>query len=262
MAIYNFGVGTCVGRRNGVDPNNVAIVNPTPARLLTVQDVEIDIDRSLKQLMGQYQYAVDIAASGSKISGKAKFAGFQANLANDLFLGQTLTTGASVGEQLSVDEVHPAAATVTIAPPSSGTFVHDLGVFYAANGVELKRVASAPAIGSYSVVETTGVYTFNASEAGSLQITYSYTVGAGVTTMSLITINNQLMGVNPSFEFHAQMNYPATNGVVNTLNIKLNSCRASKWGFPFKNQDHTILGLDFEAFADASNTIGTMTWMQ
>lgn len=262
MSIYNFGVGTIIGRRTGVDQNNVAITIPTPARFGTVQDVDVEFDRTLKELIGQYQFPVDIAAAATKITGKAKLANIQGAFANELFFGQTMTTGASVGEQLAVDEVHAAAATVTIAPPGSGTYVHDLGVFYQATGIELVRVASAPAVGSYSVVETTGVYTFNASEAGNLLISYSYTVGAGTTTMKLITLSNQLMGISPSFELHLQMNYPNNAGVVCSLNLKLNACRSSKFGFPFKNQDYTMPALDFMAFADASNNLGTITFTQ
>lgn len=262
MTIYNFSVGTVVGRRTGVDQNNVAITTPTPGRLMTLQDIDIEMDRSLKELRGQYQMPVDIAAADMKITGKAKYAGMQASMANELFFGQALTTGASTGEQVAVDEVHAAAATITIAPPASGVFVHDLGVFYQATGIQLTRVGAAPSVGSYEVVDATGVYTFNASEAGNLLFTYSYTVGAGVTTMKLITLSNQLMGISPSFEIHCQMNYPNNSGIVNTLNLKLNACRASKFGFPFKNQDYTMLGLDFMAFADASNTLGTITWTQ
>jgi len=259
MGTYNFGVGTLIGRRTGVDANNTAITTPTPARFGVVQDVDIEFERTLKELIGQYQFAVDIAGGQCKITGKAKFADIQANLYNDMFFGQTLTTGAGVGEQAVIDESHTAATTVTIAPPSTGTFVHDLGVFYQATGIELTRVASAPAVGSYSVTEPGGVYTFNASEAGTLLISYSYTVGTGVTTNKLITINNQLMGITPSFELHVQLNYPNNSGVVNTLNLKLNSCRSSKLGFPLKNVDYQIPEFDFQAFADASNTIGTIT---
>lgn len=262
MSLFQFGVGTAIARRNGVDQNNVAIVNPTPSRLLTLQDIDVEFDRDLKQLFGGQQFAVDIAAGTMKISGKAKYAGLEANTANDLFFGQTLTSTASTGFQMAVDESHTAAATVTIAPPGTGTFVEDRGVRYHVTGVELVRVASAPTVGQYAVNESTGVYTFNASEAGTLDLSYRYTVGSGVT-LKVITLNNQLMGISPAFEFEAQTNYPnSASGVVNTLNLKLNSCRASKFGFPLKNQDFMLLGLDFMACADASGSLGTLSMVQ
>lgn len=262
MPLYNFGAGTAVGRRNGVDQNNVAITIPTPAQLAVLQDIDVSFDRSLKELIGQNTFAVDIAGAQTKIMGKAKFAGIQANFFNDLFFGQVLTSGASVGEQMAVNESHVSATTVTIAPPGTGTFVHDLGVLFTATGVQLVRVASAPATGQYSVVESTGVYTMAVADAGLLlSITYSYTMGAA-GTMKEITITNQLMGLSPSFEMHMQMNYPNNSGVVMTLNLRLNACKASKLDFPAKNTDYTLPSFDFQAFADASGTVGVLTLPQ
>jgi hypothetical protein len=263
MPLFNFGSGTIVGRRNGVDQNNAVIANPTPAQFAVLQDIDISFDRTLKELIGQNSYPADIAGAQTKISGKAKLAGMQANFFNDMFFGQVLTSGASVGEQMAVNEVHVSATTITIAPPGTGTFVHDLGVLFVATGVQLVRVASAPATGQYSVVESTGVYTMAVADAGlSLAITYSYTVGAA-GTMKMITVTNQLMGITPSFELHAQMNYPnSTSGVVQTLNLKLFACKASKLDFPFKNTDHTLPSMDFQAFADVAGNVLTLTLPQ
>lgn len=257
MGVYNFGTGTIIGRRTGVDVSNAAIANPTPAQLVTVQDAEVMFDKTIKELMGQFQFAVDVAIAGTKITGKCKVAGLQANMANDLFFGQALTTGA--GEQVAVNESHTPAASIVIAPPGSGAFIHDLGVTYQGTGIQLTRVASAPPVGSYTIVESSGTYAFNASETLTVLISYSYTV----TTMKLITITNQLMGYGPTFEMHMQMNYPNSSGaVVNTLNLKLNACRATKYGFPMKNSDHTLPEMEFSAFADASNTLGTLSMVQ
>lgn len=253
MPLYNFGVGTIIGRRNGVDPSGATIVNPTPSRFGGVQDVDVSFDRTLKELIGQYTYPIDIAGAQTKITGKVKQASIQANAMNDMFFGQTLTSAA--GEQMAVDEVATIATTITVS--HAATFVHDMGVYYVSSGIELKRVASAPTVGQYSVVETTGVYTFNATDVGvSANICYTYTV----TTMQMISIANQFMGVTPSFELHLQMNYPnSISGVVMTLNLKLNACKASKFDFPFKNQDHTLISFDFQAFADAANNVGSLS---
>jgi hypothetical protein len=267
MAIFNFGVGSLLARRTGVDQNNVAIANPTPARFAAIQDVEVDFDRTLKELQAQYQFPIDVAAGPMKISIKAKSAQIQGNLYNDLFFGQTMTSTASTGIQDAVDESHTLVSPLTIAPPGSGTFIQDMGVFYASGtsaGIQFVRVASAPALGQYSVTEPGGAYTFNATDvtnAPTIYVSYRYTVGAGVT-QKLITLSNQLMGISPTFEVDLQLNYPNNSGVVNTLNFHFNACRAGKLSFPFKNTDYMINDLEIMPFADSSNNLGTITLVQ
>lgn len=248
MTAINFGVGTIIGRRTDIS-------NPTPAFLGIMQDIEIDFDQTLKELMGQYKMAVDVAPANMKVTGKAKFAQIQANTANDLLFGQTIVP--SSGLEMAVSENHVVAA-VTQVVTQAATFKKDLGVFYAANGVQLKRVASAPTVGQYSVDETTGTYTFNATDEVSLNFYYSY----GVTTLNSVTLNNQLMGVGPSFELNIQESYTNNAGQTNLIFLKLNACRSSKLSLPFKNSDYTVQEFDFQAFADQSNVWGTFATSQ
>lgn len=258
MPIYNFGVGTLIGRRNGVDFTGTAIANPTPARFGVVQDVEVDFDRTLKELTGQYQFPVDIAGAQVKITGKAKFADIQARVWNDMFFG--LTVAAATGEQDAIDEsIASIAGTYTAAKT---VYIHDLGVRYQATGIVFTRVASGPATGQYSVNESTGVYTFAAGDAGvAALVSYSYAPAS--TTLSEIVVTNQLMGISPSFEIHLQSNYPnSVSNVSNTFNLVLNACKSSKLTMPLKNVDYQIADFEFMAFADASNTIGKITFTQ
>lgn len=249
----NFGTGYLFARRTDV-------ANSTPYQFAVLQSVEIDIDRTLKELMGQYQYPVDVAVGPGKITGKAKQADFNSVLFNDLFLGQTLTT--SSGEQISVNEAHTIPGTpfqVTIAPPSSGTFVHDLGVFFTATGVPLHKVASSPTTGQYSVTEPGGVYTFAAADTTlGVQISYSYSV----TNLTQIAFANLLMGPGPTFEFHQQLAYTAPGGTQEVYNLRLNQCRSGKLSMPFKNTDFTLFDFEFQAFADASGNIGNITMVR
>ena len=134
MPIYNFGVGNLIARRTDVS-------NPTPVRFGVLQDLQIDVDADNKMLVGQYQMPVDVARGQLKVKGSAKFARIQANAYNDLFFG--LTPVNTNVEQVAIDEVHAAGTTVTIAPPSSGVFAADLGVFYQTSGGQLTRAASA-----------------------------------------------------------------------------------------------------------------------
>ena len=88
--------------------------------------------------------------------------------------------------------------------------------------------------------------------AGGINFYYSFTVSSLVQ----IAMTNSLMGVGPVVEMFFAGSY-AVQGVTKKLNVKLNACRASKISFPTKNTDYTISELDFQAFADASGSIGT-----
>jgi hypothetical protein len=247
MTAVNFGSGTMIGRRTGVS-------NPTPSFFGVLQDIQIDFDRTLKELIGNMAFAVDVAPAAMKITGKAKFATIQANAINDLFFGQTLA--ASSGFSMAVPETASIPATpYQVTTSHAAAFLADLGVFFALTGVQLKRVASSPITGQYSVNESTGVYTFAAADTLlSVNIYYEYTV----TSMNQISISNQLMGVGPSFALFLSETYTDNSGTVNTFNMKLNACRSSKLALPFKNTDYTMLDIDFQAFADNSGNIGTI----
>lgn len=248
--IDGFGTGYLFARRTDV-------ANSTPYQFGVLQGVDISFDRQLKELMGQFQYPVDVAVGPGKITGKAKEANFNATLFNDLFLGQTLATAS--GEQVVQNESHTIPGTpfqVTIAPPSSGTFVHDLGVVFSATGVPLHKVASGPTTGQYSVTEPGGVYTFAAADTTLVVlISYSYSV----TSLTQISMANLIMGAGPIFELHQQMFYTGPSGTQNIYNLKFNQCRGGKIDLNFKNDSFVVPDYDFQAFADASGNIGTIT---
>src|SRR5579864_5008732 len=86
MAEYGFGAGFLTGLRTDIS-------NATPRQFGTPQDVAIEFTGDIKELFGQYQYPVDTARGKTKITGKAKFATIQGRMYNDLFFGQSITTG-------------------------------------------------------------------------------------------------------------------------------------------------------------------------
>jgi len=248
MTAINFGSGTVVGRRTDIS-------NPTPSFLGILQDIEIDFDQSLKELIGQQKVAVDVAMAALKITGKAKFARISSSTLRDLLFGSAATVTTGAGLNMVAGEVQ-TTATTTFTVTNAATFKEDFGVFYQSTGVQFVRVASAPTVGQYSVNETTGVYTIAVTDENkNLLVYYSY----GVTTLVQSVIANTNMGTGPSFEMFINETYTNNAGVVNTFNLKLNACRTSKLAFPFKNTDYTIEGFDFQAFADTSGTIGTIS---
>jgi hypothetical protein len=243
MTQFAFGSGTLIGKRTDV-------TGAPPCLLGTLQDVSIDFDRKIETLYGQYNMAVAAGGGEFKISGKAKFARLQATQINNLFLGQTLTPG-SMLEMTTGETDTVVAGAVTVA--NSATFVEDFGVFYASTGVQLSPVSSSPAQGQYSV--SVGVYSFNSADNGAaVLIYYSYTVSSG----NKISLANQLAGPLPTFEVSVKETFNYF-GNTKDLVVKLNACVSPKLSLPFSNQKFTVAEFDFQAIADASNTIGTIS---
>jgi hypothetical protein len=234
---YGFGSGTLWGLRTDIS-------NPTPARFGTIQDVNIGMSFTVKELLGQYQAPVASARAGMKITGKAKAAKLNARAFNDIFVGQTLATGELV---TVLDENGPVGITPTsntITATNSGTAVDDLGLINAGTGVQYSRVASAPAALQYSFAA--GVWTLNASEASNKFInSYTYTE---TTTGGRITAVNQLMGAAPIFKLVLGESFQSKG-----LTLVLYQCIATKLTLDFKNEDFVIPEFDFSAFA---NSIG------
>lgn len=214
----------------------------TPIQFGTLQDVTLDISRTLKELYGQGQFAVAIGAAQQKITGKAKVGQVNGQLYNDLFFGGTSAVGQTLlayNEAASV----PAATPWTVNVLNKTTWVEDQGVLYANTGLPFQRVASSPTAGQYSVAA--GVYTFSTADASAaVLISYTYTSSTAGKT---ITTGNPLQGVQPTFTMVVSRQY---NGQQESF--KLWSCIASKLSLPTKMADWGITELDFSCFADAS----------
>lgn len=253
MPQYIFGSGTVFGKRTDV-------ANTPPVQFGVLKDISIDMSKTLKELVGQYQVSVAIGAGQFKVTGKASFARITASAYNNLFFGQTLTAGAML-QAVSAPGVSasvPAPSgpyTVTPTVPSSGTFIEDMGVYYSTTGTQLVPVASGPTIGQYSVNNSTGVYTFSSADASTaMNFFFSYTVASG----NKIVLANQLMGVAPNFSMTLQENF-SQYGVTKVMNVQLNYCVSSKMNFPFKNEDFMMSELDFIIGADAAGNWGTIS---
>ncbi len=245
--MFEFGSGTLFGFPSG---GNTA-ANPTPMQFGTLQDVSLDISGDVKQLFGQRQFPEAVARGKIKLGGKAKFARINGKMLNDLFFGQTLGAGM---KGVAVDEPHAVPAispfTVTITPPNAGTFFSDQGVRYIATGIPLTRVATAPAVGQYSLAGA--VYTFNTGDqavggVNNILISYSYALSA---TGTQLNITNQLMGFAPTFQVLLATVYNSQQ-----MNVLLYSAIASKLNIVTKQEDFIIPEFDFEAFANSAGQV-------
>lgn len=242
MAMYSFGAGFLFGARND-------LANQTPQIFGTLQDVSVEFSATNKTLHGQYGFPVMVARGHQKIQCKAKMGQISANLFNSLFFGGTIASGQTA---IAVSEAGtvPAVAGYTATVANSATFLQDEGVVYAASGLPLVKVAAAPAQGQYSVAA--GTYTFAAGDASAaVLISYTYSVaGAG----QKITVTNSILGQNPVFSVQLATQVTVTGGTKRAL-LNLRACVASKLSFATKIEDFTIPEMDFEAFADSSNTV-------
>ena len=232
------------------DANGNAVTNPTPIKIGAMQEMSIDFSGDLKELYGQNQFALASARGKVKIAGKVKGAQIHGAMLNNLFFGQTVASGTlSAVNSDVVGALIPATPfQITVTPPSSGTFVSDLGVLDA-NQVPMTAVASAPATGQYSV-SGAGVYLFNTADTGKkVFINYNYT--QTLTSAKRITVANMAMGAAPTFKAYMQTVYQGKRSLV-----VLYACVSNKLNLlQTKLDDFNVPELDFSATADAANNV-------
>jgi hypothetical protein len=238
---YSFGSGVLYGR-------SIDTVNATPVRFGALQGVSLDFSFTVKELYGSFQFPIALGRGTGKITGKADFAQINAQAYNDLFFGTgNVATGAL---RTAVGETATVTANIVTASHNS-TFVNDLGVIRSSDGAVFTKVANVPVGTQYACNTSTGVYTFNASQANAgVAISYTYN---DANSGKQISITNQLLGTSPQF---AAVFTETFNG--KSMTIALNACMSSKLSMSTKLEDFTIPAFDFMAFADASNNIGTI----
>lgn len=245
--MLTFGAGKLIATPTHL-ADGTAVAVPTPVQLGAMQEVSVDLSVDLKTLYGSKRYPLAVGQGKGKIEIKAKHAEIDGGILGSLFFGQAPTAGIKAAVFDFAASI-PAASpyTLTVAPPNSGTFAADLGVVRTDTGVQLTRVASAPATGQYSVAA--GVYTFAAADTGKpIAVSYEYSAGTGGQVW---TLNNQEMGYTPSFAVLLQNSYDGKK-----LVCKFNRAVSGKLSVPFKSDDFSIFDFDAEAFADAAGNIG------
>ncbi|WP_310613736.1 hypothetical protein [Limnohabitans sp.] len=252
----HFGTGTLWGTATS-DALGNTIANPTPIKFGVLQDTGFSFERDLKMLYGQQAFAVAVAGGKMKLSIKAKLAQISGRIYNDLFFGQALSTGTltAVQEDLTGAAIPASPNTLTVTPPSSGTYARNLGVLDS-NGLPMQVVASAPATGQYSV-SAAGVYTFAAADAGKVvYISYTYTVAA--TNAKTISLTNPIMGTVPVFGVDFSARYMGKQAT-----FRFPTCASKKLGFDPKQDDFAAGDFDIEAFADpVSGAVCTLSFSE
>jgi len=237
MAIFQFGSGVLLGARTD-------IADATPINFGLVQEVQLDLSYTTKELYGQNQFAIAVARGTAKMTGEAKMAQISGLAFNNLFFGMTMSsdyTASSFGEACAV----PSSSPYTVTAAHAASFIADYGLVYAATGLPLTLVASSPGVGQYSV--SAGIYTVNAGDAGkAVLVNYIYTATGG----QKIPLVNQPLGTTPTFS--AQL-YTSFQG--KTVTASLYNCVSSKLSYATKLEDFTVPELDFAVFANAAGNV-------
>lgn len=239
---FGFGSGILTGLRNDNSGTN------TPQRFGALQDVSVEFAGDIKELFATNQYPIDVARGKTKITAKAKVAEIKSAMYNDLFFGQTQSTGQLKYAYNESTTLGTGAASYTVSNSASTPLV-DQGVFFASNGNQLNAVSSSPGSGEYTFTPATGVYAFSTHSASlGILVNYTYTAATG----KKISIGNPLMGNTPTFSATLFQQFEG-----NQVILVLNKCVSSRLSFPTRIDDYTIHDLDFSAFADSAGNVGT-----
>jgi len=253
MSQFGFSVGSMwVAATMDASGNTIAV--PTPIKFGELQDVTPEFGRDTKLLHGALAFPVAVGGGKQTAKLKAKFARISGRLLNDLYFGQARTGGTLYGvlDGTTSATIPTTPFTITVAPPSTGTYARDLGVV-GADGRPYDKVASAPATGQYSV-SVAGVYTFAAADVGkAVFISYTYSATTGQATAQSIAINNLPMGTIPTFGVDTTIQFSGDQ-----LNMRFPNCVCGKLAFSPKQDDFTTIDVEIDIFADSAGVIGQL----
>lgn len=248
--MYQFGSGTAFVTPFGP----AAAANPSPIQLQTLQESNIDISNSQKELMGKNQFAVAIARTTGKMECKFKFANLNIKGMNDLFFGGAVQTGQEIGvpDFSSAITSHAAIISTTNGMPSGATFGRNLGVRNGLTGKQMTLVIASAEVAGISYSFSAGTYTFASGEtATTASISFTYTVSTGFSS----TVQNLPMGTQPQLDvtlMNAQ--YVSADGSLNCL-LRFPLMVSAKFSLPYKNEDFVITEFDCSAQADAQGRV-------
>ena len=236
MGLYVFSSGVAVARvlKSGILQSR---------RLPTLQEASIKFDGTIKEMFGGAAYSEDSAGGSRKITGSFKVGQIQAGALVDIFFGAEAVTE-SAGHPIFVDgEIGAASVPASDAVNVGHTNITDMGVT-GVSGAPMRRVATVTAVGTYSVDEATGIYSFKTgdAEAAAVRISYRYTDTATGKTYEL---GNPLLGTIADMEillwkprFTKNMGLLIYHAVMTSLDL------------PGKREEYTEGTLNFSCFVD------------
>lgn len=241
-ASWHFGAGYLYFRRAG----QAAI------RVATLQEIDVDISATQKDLVGENQFPEASVRAGMKITGKVQTGRFDGRIISQLFLGAseaagTINTGLLVP---SIDQpIQIPDGGMYEIELGAAAFDSDLGVIDGATGAAFGWVEKDPTQGEYSIDVQNGMYLFADADAGK-RVLLSY-IKADPSSGQTTLISNEVMGEGPTFEM---VSFDKKG-----LLIELYACQFNKLSLQRKNEDFLIPNLEFGAFADDVRGVGRIS---
>ena len=230
-------------------------------RPFTIQDFDLTVKGKVQKLMGQYNMAENLARVDQDFAFKFSMGRQDWFALNQMFYADVFAPG---GHVVQVTETHAVPGsgpyTITVAPPSSGTFYVDLAVEYATSATQsaafgarfVKGTPSATA-GVYSVVESTGVFTFASGDAGAfVQISYAYTL---TTPGTGYQVNGQFQGWCPSLDLWIYDNYKGNYLATANGTIHLTTAVLSEVGYSNKRDNYSMCAISGECSMNGSGLV-------
>lgn len=229
-----------------------AIAIPTPVEIGGMQEFSFEMSGDTKEFHGQGRFPIAVAQGKVKANGKFKGAVLDGRTLNSLFFGSNMSSGTMTS--VYADQAGTTvAASVTVAPPNSGTVTEDLGVSDSL-GRPMVRVASAPTTGQYAVNIATGVYTFAAADVGKkVYIDYRYSFASALAKS--INLENLEMGTTARMRLVYEGSFNGGKGLLLLESVIVPKLHL----FGSKNDDFSVPELEYTAQANAAGTqIGTL----
>jgi hypothetical protein len=233
------------------DANGDAVTVPTPVKVLACQGITTDLKFDTKMMHGRGQFPIHLARGKATASVSVEHGEITGRTYNHLFFGQTLATGRELFHEDETGAAIPGTPyKITPPPPSSGTWAEDLGV-RDANGLPMKRVASAPATGEYAVAA--GEYEFAAADTTkTVYIDYRYTVSTG----SKIEVVGKDMGSSPIVQVAIQTSFEGQH-----LTFRFPRCVAKDMSIQTKLDDFVYPKFNFDVYANTvTKALGTISF--
>lgn len=178
-------------------------------------------------------------------------------------LGGTVVDGSVTWVAASTDVGAPTHVCVASVSQAS-EFAEDEGVQYQANNNPLATLGGAqgltplpgpPAVGQYIAVGTTGFYLFNATDATSVFITYTWTSSTLVNTYPIM---NHWIGWGPICEVNMQFPYQSVDTKHVLVGLHLLAVRFGSQKAKTKRDGYMTVTYDFEAFCPPAGVAGQL----
>jgi hypothetical protein len=187
-----------------------------------------------------------------EISVRARWAAIEGLVLNQVIFGQNASDGSTLQTDTAATAIPATPFQITPAIPGGGSFVQDLGVVSSTTGLPYVLVTGTPTTGQYA--QAAGIYTFAAAdEAAVVVIRFLYSSTSGRN----IVIGNEFRQNAPTFR-------AVLNGRYNDkqMTMVLNKCVTERFALPTTLESFAIQEFDFQAIADDSGVVGTISTSQ